>query len=361
MADEPNTIETPTREAANEAAYERLKDQEPKSDSEIIARQADEAAAPEPKKKPVRAKGPDGKFLKKEAAKETPPAKPDAEFGWQDDELDSAAPKNGDDADPDETPKLPKWLDDDLRVEATAVGIDDEDLAAMTSREELDRAMRFRAKLILKAGDGGEAVKAGKADATAAEKKPTKADPPAAPPEDDYTVGLSADDYGKDLIEELGKLHGHVAGKVAKTLQAVEARVAAMEQAAQQREVQAREREFDALIDALDVPDLFGTTNEENKEQQANRQTVYTLCERMLRGMEAAELPPQLTKGLVNTLARGQFSEFYLKQQRKELTKRISRQHEKILGSGSFSTGTPKGSFYEKAERRRAELETRGR
>lgn len=219
------------------------------------------------------------------------------------------------------------WLDDDLKAEIAALGIDEEHLADFTSREELDRALRLLdhgameagRKALSKADEGKKLAEH--------EEEPKKPAPKA--DDEGYKVGLDPETYDEEVVKEFSKLHDHLETRL-------EARFARLEAAEQQRVADAVESQFDAIVDSLDHTDLFGKAGKESKTQLENRQKLFDSQEVYQAGLRSLGREGRLDKALVTRVLQMEFADHLSKQQRKALTRKITGQSESRQGVGSI-------------------------
>jgi len=274
---------------------------------------------------------------------------------------DSASKKDGEEGDGEEGEAGQDWLDDDLRAEAAAMGIPDDQLSEYANREELDRAMRLLGTYTLAAGKGA------KDDGKGDDKRGQQDDRPrgsdgrfhakdhakddakdddskAAGKPGDYEVKLDKDFYDDGLVEELNRLNDHYKSR----LQKIEARYARLEEADRLRERKIEEERFDAAVDGLNHPDLFGESGKETKAQLKNRMLLLDDCRVFAAGRRSMGMDADVgDKALVSRMSKMTFSDQLYKQQRQELTRKVSKQSAMRTGSGSQKTSESKGKTIE--------------
>ena len=295
-----------------------------------------------------------GKATKKATKKATEKADNETKetsAGKEDAGDDSASENQSDSEDQGDEKAVPPesdWRDDDdVRTLAATVGITDEELSEFITREELDRSVRFMDRAALKLGreakgkDGAEQ----KPDKEAAEDKSRNADgtfkkkesaekeakESAAATSGTYKVQLDPEEFDEGIIKEFDSLRNHYETR----LEAMDRRFAAMEQAEQER-VQAHEQEqFDRLVDSLGHNGLFGESGHETQEQLDNRQKLYSEWEAYQVGLMTLGRKANRNKDTADRLVRMVFSDYVSKQERKKLTKKLSRQSERRMGGGA--------------------------
>ena len=239
------------------------------------------------------------------------------------------------------------WLDDDLKAEIAAYGIDEKELTDFTSREEVERALRFFDKSALEAGRKalaeGEPVrdeqgKFAKNDKPAVEAK-----------EGQYEISLDKDIYDDGLVDELTRMRDHYETRLSK----LETRLA-------EGDAKAEEQQFDILVDSLGHADLFGTTDKENAKQLQRRQDLLVATRAQKIGLQVMGREVDLDQSLVNRVSRMVFAEDFTKKELKEKTRKISKQSNGRLGGGATRPQDPVETLHEKYIRRFKELDGAG-
>jgi hypothetical protein len=308
----------------------------------------------------------------KKSGKTPDPASDDFDINeLPDDELDSAGKKesaaakddDGEDS-AEEEDASQDWLNDDLRAEVSAIGIQDDLLSEFSSREELDKALKLLDVAAMKAGraavapEGDEPADKGAkgstrkrlADGTFASPDEEKQ---AAPKPGDFKLDLDPEEYGEGLVKQVKALHDHFASK----LNAAEERAARLEQAWQAQQSAVFEERFDAVVDSLGHADLFGETGKETPKQMENRRKLMGEYVPYEIGLRAQGRNPVLGKSLVDRVCRMAFAEHLSKKERKALTQKVSKQAALRGGtSGGKSPETPE-SRREKFRRLYKELD----
>ncbi len=237
----------------------------------------------------------------------------------------------------------PDWLDDDLKAELTAFGIDEKELADFTSREEVERAMRFLEKSALEAGrkalaDGEEPVR--DEQGRFQKKEPEEAK------EGRYEISLDKDIYDEDLVNELARMRDHY-----------ESRLSAIESRILEADAKAYEQQFDGLVDSLGHADLFGTTGKENAKQLQRRQDLHVAVRAQQLGLQAMGRSVDLDQSLVNRVIRMVFAEDIAKKELKAKTRKISQQSNSRLGGGVTRPSGPAETVRDEMRRLYKELE----
>lgn len=245
--------------------------------------------------------------------------------------------KEGDDSGQDEQAD---WLDDDLKAEVSAYGIDEKELADFTSREELERAMRFLDRSALEAGRKAMAQE-GKADEGDSEEKEDARKETT----DGYEVSLDRDVYDDGLVDEFTRMRDHY-----------ESRVAALESRFSELDSRVEEQHFDNLVDSLGHSDLFGKSGSESEKELQRRQDLYVQVKAHLLGLQQLGRPTELDSSLINRVARMVFAEELGKKDLKNRTRRIARQSDSRQGGGTTRPQDPAESPREYARRLYKEL-----
>jgi hypothetical protein len=323
--------ETSTREEINayveqvveEVAEDRAgTEPEPKSDARIAVEHANNEHKPE-KAKEIPAEGKSG----------SKPAKAEAKAESGDEESDS-------------------WMDDDLKAEVAAYGIEESELADFASREELERAMRLFDKSALVAGkkalaeaeqaetgrnEKGQFLKKEAAPAAKTEGKPAVAD-------GKYEIKLSKDVYDEAIVDEITGIRDHYDSR----LERLEARLLEVD-------AQAQETEFDSAIDKLDMPKLFGVTGKETPAELKKREEVMAQAMVLKAGYKTFGRDVEMGT-LVSRAAPMVFSSEFDKHNLKNRTRKISKQSNGRQGGGATRPQDPREDPREEADRRYKEL-----
>jgi len=230
-----------------------------------------------------------------------------------------------------------EWLDDDLKAEVAAYGISEEELADFTSREEVERALRFFDRSALEAGR--------KATADKKESEP-KEPAPKEIPEGQYQISLDKDVYDEDLVDELTRMRDHY-----------DSRVAAMEERFSELDARADEQKFDGLVDSLGHADLFGKSGKETKKELERRQDLFVQAKAHQLGLQQLGRDVDLNESLVSRVARMVFADELGKKELKARTRKVSKQSNGRQGGGTTRPSDPAESLKEEARRLYKELE----
>ena len=237
------------------------------------------------------------------------------------------------------------WMDDDLKAELAAYGVDESEIADFANREEVERALRLFDKSALEAGRKALAdgpARNEKGQFAAKEETPQ----PEPPREGRYEVTLDKDVYDDEIIAEFTRLRDHY-----------DSRLAALESHYAEAEVESKERQFDSLVDSLGHADLFGKTDKETAEEKQRREDLFVEVETYLRGREALGRPAELNEAIVGRIARSLFADEIGKKELKQRTRKISRQSNGRLGGGATRPQDPREDPRDEADRLYRELE----
>jgi len=241
-----------------------------------------------------------------------------------------------------------EWLDDDLKAEITAYGIDEKSLADFTSREEVERAMRLFDKTALEAGR--KAMAEGEDTKGRDEKgRFQKKEEPESLPEGTYEIKLDKDIYDDGLVDELTRMRDHY-----------ESRLGALETRLAEQDAKADEQLFDSIVDSLGHGDLFGTTGKENSKQLQRRQDLHVAVKAQQIGLKVMGREVDLDQSLVNRVVRMVFAEDISKKDLKARTRKISQQSSHRLGGGATRPQDPAETLRDEMRRRYKELENAG-
>jgi hypothetical protein len=230
---------------------------------------------------------------------------------------------------------FPDWVDDDVKAEVAAYGIDESDLSDFASREELSRALRLIDKTALEAGrkatvegesnktrnEKGKFVKKGESDTDESEAEKPK--------DGRYQISLSKDIYDDEIVNEFERMRDHY-----------ESRLEALESHFMEVSAKEEERQFDNFIDSLGHSDLFGKTGSESAKELERRRDLHVAVKAQLLGLERLGRPTKLDDKLVARVADMVFSDELSKKRLKQQTQKISRQSQLRQG-GSPTKPTP--------------------
>jgi hypothetical protein len=245
-----------------------------------------------------------------------------------------------------------EWLDDDLKAEVAAYGIEESELADFASREELERALRLFDKSALEAGRkaladqgktkaDGETVRNEKGQFVkqdAPQSKPAKQDGA-------YEIKLSKEVYDAEIVEEFTRLRDHY-----------ESRLDAMESRFAEADAKAEEQHFDGLVDSLGHADLFGKSGQEGAKQLQRRQDLHVAVKAQMLGLAQLGRPTDLNESLVNRVARMVFADDLGKKDLKNRTRKITKQSNGRQGGGATRPQDPRTDPRDEADRLYKEL-----
>lgn len=233
------------------------------------------------------------------------------------------------------------WLDDDLKAELATYGIDEEGLSDFSSREEVERAMRFFDKRALDAGRKAMAEGEGETPARDEQGRFQKKDDSAQErKEGSFEITLDSEIYDDGIINEFTRMRDHY-----------ESRLSSLEERIAEADAKADEQLFDSIVDTLGHGDLFGTSGKENAKQLQRRQDLHVAVKAQQIGLRVLGREVDLDKALVNRVAKMVFAEDIDKKELKARTKKISEQSDSRLGGGQTRPSEPAESLREWARR----------
>lgn len=231
--------------------------------------------------------------------------------------------------------KAPKWLNDDVKAEAAAYGIDEDDLSDFASREELEKVFRLFDKKALDAGR--KAMVEGEDGKTRNEKGQFVKDSEAEVEEpvetkkvgDRYEVALSKELYDDEIVNEFTRMRDHY-----------ESRLERLESRLVDQDAKREESQFDGFIDSLGHADIFGKTGNESKEELKRRQDLHVAVKAQMIGLEKLGHKVEFDDKLVARVANMVFAEELGKKRLKQHTQKVSRQNQLRQG-GSPTKAQP--------------------
>lgn len=208
---------------------------------------------------------------------------------------------------PEEVVEESGWLDDDLKAEVAAYGIDDDQLSEFSSREELERAIKFLDRAALETGR--------KAKTPDEKEEPIER-------KSSFEIDLDEDIYGESLINQITAMRDHY-----------EDRFAALEQRFVESEAIREEQQFDDIVDSLGHADIFGMTGKENSKQLERRKELHLAVKAQQIGMQTLmNREVELDKAFINKVARMVFSDELGKKELKARTKKVAKQSDSRMG-----------------------------
>lgn len=232
------------------------------------------------------------------------------------------------------------WLDDDLKAELTAYGLDEKGVSDFTSREELERALRFFDKSALEAGRKAMAEGEGETPTRDEHGRFQKKEAEATDPtEGTYEIGLSKDIYDEDLVDELTRMRDHY-----------ETRLGALETKLAEQEAKELERTFDTYVDGLGFPEVFGKTGKENPNQLKIREDLLVDCLAHREGLKLFGRTIEFDQSLVLRAARVRHPEVFSKKELKDRTRKLMQQTPGV-GGGATKSPEPQESIRDWARR----------
>jgi hypothetical protein len=248
-----------------------------------------------------------------------------------------AVPEEDRDEGSGESHSSPKWVDDKVKAEVAAYGIDESDLSDFASREELDKALKLLDKKAFEAGrkaiadeDAGQTRNERGQFSRNEELWDDEQEPPKKSG-DRYEVSLSKEDYDDEIVDEFTRLRDHYEDR----LKRLESRFA-------DANARAEDQQFDTYVDSLDYSELFGKTGSESNKELERRKELHVAVRAQLIGLERLGRPAELTDQLVSRVANMVFADEMTKKRLKQHTQKISRQSQLRQG-GSPTKPLPPG------------------
>lgn len=265
-------------------------------------------------------------------------------------ETDSGSEDTADDgkADEGEEAGASEWLDDDLKAETTAYGISEEELADFTSREELERALRFFDRSALEAGRKATA-EAARDEKGRFLKKSEEEAPERKDSEGQFEISLDKELYDEELVDQFTRMRDHY-----------ESRLSALETRFIEADARAEEQRFDTLVDSLGSADLFGKTGKENSAQLQRREDLLIAVKAQQIGLQTLGRDVDLNEALVGRVARMVFADEFGKKDLKARTRKIAKQSNGRMGGSATKAHDSAEPLMDEMRRLYKELEDAG-
>lgn len=239
------------------------------------------------------------------------------------------------------------WLTKDLRAEATALGIDEEELAEFTSREELERSLRILDRSM--AEDRKAVAEERKKESEKPSKEPTEDSAKETSSEGKYEVGLDKDVFEDALVDEFARLSDYY-----------ESRLSALEQRLGDADTAAAEERFDRSVDDLGFASFFGTTGKESDTEMDRRKELFEHVQIEQEVLERRGRRIGDYNALVERVARALFPDEYEKKTIKNHTRKLSRQSDRRQGGSATRATEPGTSWLDEVQQHYRELENAG-
>lgn len=288
-------------------------------------------------------------------AEDEKPETDDADDG--DAETDDTAADEGDEEaeDEDAGQEEESWIDDDARGLASAFGLTDEQLSAMSGRDELERALTlidsYAMNNAAKDSDGEQQTETVERHPEFPDRRP---DGTLLPKDQrqgeqkrqdgEFKIELDPEVHGQDLVDQISAMHAHYETKLSELANGF----AQVQQVERQRAYEAFIGHFDATIDAMGLPDFFGETGKESPEQMERRKTLLQDYQHRQSVHAQSGRQVALNKSFLNWVARGAFPDHFFKKDRKALTQKVMKQSGRRLGESVNRPSNPKVSAEEK-------------
>lgn len=228
------------------------------------------------------------------------------------------------------------WLDDDTKAEIAAYGISEDEIADYTSREELDRALRFLDKNALDIGRKDKPDEVHNEQTQEVQKT-----------SETYEVQLDKDVYDEAIVNEFTRMRDHYESR----LKAFESSVEAMNQRFAETDAIAEQKIFDNLVDSLGHADLFGKTGNESKKERGRRDQLYSDLYAFVTGLESRGVQPDINEALLKKVVRMTFPDEHDKKVIKNHTRKVTKQSNSRQGGGATRATDSKEDPRDEAER----------
>jgi hypothetical protein len=240
-----------------------------------------------------------------------------------------------------------EWLDDKLKADVAAYGIDEKELEEFSSREEVERALRIFDRTALDAGRKAMAEEKDRDDKGRFSKKEPEEKKEST--DGRYEISLDKDVYDEGLVAEFAKLRDHY-----------EDRIAALETRFVEADSRAEEERFDGLVDTLGHADLFGKSGKETTKELQRRQDLFIACKAQQIGLQQLGRPVDLDESLINRVARMVFAEELGKKDLKNRTRKVAKQSNGRMGGSVTKAHESVGSLRDEMRHLYKELEGAG-
>ncbi len=234
------------------------------------------------------------------------------------------------------------WLDDDLKAEVAAYGIDEKELVEFTSREELQRALGIFDRTAMEAGRKALA-KGEEAKTQPPEEEPK---PKSNAKEGTFEVAFNEDEVDEGIVAEVKRLNDHYESR----LDAMEARFA-------EADTRMEHQKFDSLVDTLGCADLFGKTGSESPKELQRREDLLVASKAQQIGLQMLGRDVAMDGSLVARVNRMVFGDELSKKDLKARTRKMSKQANGKMGSGGTKSPNLPQTLEEKMVDRYKELD----
>lgn len=246
----------------------------------------------------------------------------------------------------------PKWINDDVKAEAAAYGIEESDISDFANREELNKAFRLLDKTAFKAGrkdlaendesktrdEGGKFVKKEESKPNVSKEETPKSGR--------YELSINKDEYDDGLVDELTKMRDYY-----------ESRFETLESRTVEAEHHASEQRLDSLIDTLGFPELFGKTGHETEKNRELRNLLADEVAFRIEKLNSLGRPADMSETLIKIAARTVFPDEHDKRLLKQHTQKISKQSNSRMGGSPVKPIPPSNHPRDEAGRLYEELE----
>lgn len=245
----------------------------------------------------------------------------------------------------------PSWLDDKVKAEVAAYGLEESEVSEFTSREELNRFLRLLDKKTFEAGrkalaEEEDPFERNERGQFAKKQSDEDDDKPASKASNRYEVTLSKELYDDEIVDEFTRLRDHY-----------ESRLQFLESQFAESSFNAEVERFDSYIDKLGHSELFGETGSESDEELQRRKDLHVAVRAHIVGSKKLGRAVELTDQLVSRVANMVFPEEIGRKLVKQRTQKISRQSSLRQGGSPTRPIPPRDDPREEADRLYKELE----
>jgi hypothetical protein len=232
------------------------------------------------------------------------------------------------------------WLDAETRDFATTMGLTEEDLATLSSREDLDRVVRI---IDRKAFETGRQLLAGDGQGGGAERKepPEKKEPPAARKETpgetgDLLADLAKFKLAEDFDEAAAKPINAFVEAASTEIRNLRNEIAGFKQEREQEAAADVQRRALDSLHSLGHKELFGESGKPpTKEQAANIAKAIEEHYVHANGLFAMGRQAAPTPAFLRAAVRRAFGDQIFKQEQQQRIEKLKKQSQKRTGGGA--------------------------
>lgn len=274
------------------------------------------------------------------------------------DDSDSDVGEEGADGEPAD------WLDTETRDFANVMGVTDEDLKLITSRDELDRVLRIIDRRAFEAGKAALGTPPAAAVTAPAKEAPKEEE---TPPADDVLGELDKFKLGDGWEPEAAKPVNDFMEAAAAEIRKLRGEVGQMKAAREQESAatvrQQIEREATVAVRSLGMTKLFGEPNKApTREQAANIAKAIEAHVVHMNGLFATNrwpegVDPKPTPALMKSAAQLAFGDQLLQEQQRQRVEKLKKQSAKRTGGVAPKRHNRRKADMTKAEEIKADPE----